>query len=343
MADVSLENEPSADVFVPTKRLKGKSYRKAAEEPVDLTSDSEEPVKKYPGPSGLMMEVVIPVHGKSVSSTSLATTPATTPAPSSSGAESNMSDEESDVPRAMNRRATAKKPIIISDDESSDEDAQPAKSRKAAPAKKSHKRSKESSGSSSDYEDGEDDYEDESESAEGTASDSDSVQASDSEEEPKSRMKAKKKAPAKKPAPKHGKKQSLPSSEASEEDMAVDDPPPKAKASGKKRKAEGDEKEKPVKKQKRREETDPWKLESAGVKRDWTQMQAPPLEMFHFSRIVVDEYTYLDGKTHSMVTRQSGDRKWVLSGTVSYSSSHFILKVCADHKQISHPYMISAR
>lgn len=318
-------------MFVPTKRLKGKSYREAAndkevvhaEEPVDITSDTEEPVKKYPGPSGLMVEVVIPVHEKSTSSTSHATTPATTPAPSSSGAESDMSDEESDALRARKGRGAAKKYIIISDDESDDEDIPPVKSRKAAPAKKSHKKGKASSGSSSDYED-EEDYKDESESAEGTTSDSDSVQASDSDEL-ESKTKAKKKAPAKRPAPKRGKKQSLPSSEASEEDMAVDDLP-KAKASGKKRKAEGDGKEKPAKKQKRREETDPWKLESAGVKRDWTQMQAPPLEMFHFSRIVVDEYTYLDGKTHSMVTRQSGDRKWVLSGTVSYSPSHFILK-----------------
>lgn len=317
-------------MFVPTKRLKGKSYREAAndkevvhaEEPVDITSDTEEPVKKYPGPSGLMVEVVIPVHEKSTSSTSHATTPATTPAPSSSGAESDMSDEESDALRARKGRGAAKKYIIISDDESDDEDIPPVKSRKAAPAKKSHKKGKASSGSS-DYED-EEDYKDDSESAEGTTSDSDSVQASDSDEL-ESKTKAKKKAPAKKLAPKRGKKQSLPSSEASEEDMAVDDPP-KAKASGKKRKAEGDGKEKPAKKQKRREETDPWKLESAGVKRDWTQMQAPPLEMFHFSRIVVDEYTYLDGKTHSMVTRQSGDRKWVLSGTVSYSPSHFILK-----------------
>lgn len=326
---ISIENEPPANVVVPTKRLKGKSYREAAddkkaikvEETVDLTSDTEEPVKKkYPGPSGLKMEVVIPVYGKSVSSSapssSRATTPATTPAPSSSGAESNMSDEESDAPRARKRRATARKSIIISDDE----DIPPVKSRKAAPPKKGRKTGKASSGSSSDYEDGEDDYEDESESAEETASESESVQASDSDEEPKSKSKAKKKAPAKKPAPKRGKKQSLPSSEASEEDMDVDDPPPKAnaKANGKKRKAEGDAKEKPAKKQKKREETDPWKLESAGVKRDWTQMQAPPLEMFHFSRIVVDEYTYLDGRTHSMVTRQSGDRKWVLSGTVSY-------------------------
>ena len=44
-------------------------------------------------------------------------------------------------------------------------------------------------------------------------------------------------------------------------------------------------------------------------------MQAPPLEMFHFARKVVDEYTYLDGKIHALVTRLTAERHWVLSGT----------------------------
>ncbi|KXN87439.1 Putative SWI/SNF-like matrix-associated actin-dependent [Leucoagaricus sp. SymC.cos] len=51
------------------------------------------------------------------------------------------------------------------------------------------------------------------------------------------------------------------------------------------------------------------------VKRDWTQMQAPPMEIFHFARKVIDEYTYLDGKIHSLITKLSAERKWVLSGT----------------------------
>ena len=46
-------------------------------------------------------------------------------------------------------------------------------------------------------------------------------------------------------------------------------------------------------------------------------MQSPPLEMFHFARKVVDEYTYLDGKIHALVTRITADRHWVLSGTAS--------------------------
>ena len=44
-------------------------------------------------------------------------------------------------------------------------------------------------------------------------------------------------------------------------------------------------------------------------------MLSPPLEMFHFARKVVDEYTYLDGKIHALVTRITADRHWVLSGT----------------------------
>ncbi|KAF9224022.1 hypothetical protein BS17DRAFT_703902 [Gyrodon lividus] len=67
--------------------------------------------------------------------------------------------------------------------------------------------------------------------------------------------------------------------------------------------------------QKRREDTDPWHLETVAVKRNWTEMHSPPLETFHFARVVVDEYTYLTGKVHSMVTKLTADRRWVLSGT----------------------------
>ncbi|EGN96836.1 hypothetical protein SERLA73DRAFT_93465 [Serpula lacrymans var. lacrymans S7.3] len=66
---------------------------------------------------------------------------------------------------------------------------------------------------------------------------------------------------------------------------------------------------------KKRKDTDPWGLESAAVKKDWTQMRAPPLETFYFSRVVVDEYTYLEGKVHSLVTKLTAERRWVLSGT----------------------------
>ena len=72
---------------------------------------------------------------------------------------------------------------------------------------------------------------------------------------------------------------------------------------------------KPPKEKKRREDSDPWKLNSSTVQNNWKKMQAPPLEMFHFARKIVDEYTYLDGKVLSMVTRVQAERLWVLSGT----------------------------
>lgn len=111
-------------------------------------------------------------------------------------------------------------------------------------------------------------------------------------------------------------KASTSSSKSDDDSMDVDEPLSSSseKSGGKKRKA-ASTKDAPVKKQKRREDTDPWRLESVAVRRDWKQMKSPPLEIFHFARIVVDEYTYLTGKVHSMVTKLTADRRWVLSGT----------------------------
>lgn len=64
-----------------------------------------------------------------------------------------------------------------------------------------------------------------------------------------------------------------------------------------------------------RVEGDPWKLKSSAVKKDWRKMQAPPLEMFHFDRLVVDEYTYLKGQIHAGITCLKSKFRWVLSGT----------------------------
>lgn len=86
---------------------------------------------------------------------------------------------------------------------------------------------------------------------------------------------------------------------------------------------DGDESNKPKKSKPKantkpkvpRESKDPWKLKGAATKRDYTQMLAPPLEMFHWSRIIIDEYTYLDGKLLSLISRLTTERIWVLSGT----------------------------
>jgi hypothetical protein len=107
------------------------------------------------------------------------------------------------------------------------------------------------------------------------------------------------------------------SAKSDDDSMDVDEPPssPSSEKSGSKKRKVASAKDAPAKKQKRREDTDPWHLESVAVKRDWTEMRSPPLEIFHFARVVVDEYTYLTGKVHSMVTKLTADRRWVLSGT----------------------------
>ena len=37
------------------------------------------------------------------------------------------------------------------------------------------------------------------------------------------------------------------------------------------------------------------------VKKDWKQMTCPSFEMFHWKRLVVDEFTYLDRKDTEIV------------------------------------------
>ncbi|CAG7850002.1 SubName: Full=Uncharacterized protein {ECO:0000313/EMBL:CCA72586.1} [Serendipita indica DSM 11827] len=103
-------------------------------------------------------------------------------------------------------------------------------------------------------------------------------------------------------------------------------PKPKAveKSPGKKRKNEGDENDGPpakkakvVKPKKSRATMDPWKLSDKAIRENWTQMRAPPLDMFHFHRLVIDEFTYTKKEhvSHAIVTRLSASCRWVMSGT----------------------------
>jgi SNF2-related domain len=69
------------------------------------------------------------------------------------------------------------------------------------------------------------------------------------------------------------------------------------------------------KKAKNRTWRDAWKLKTPIVRNNWRKMQAPLIEMFHFNRLVVDEYTYLEGKIHAVITSINADHRWVLSGT----------------------------
>eukprot|EP00656_Telonema_subtile_P051714 TRINITY_DN7029_c0_g1_i2.p1 TRINITY_DN7029_c0_g1~~TRINITY_DN7029_c0_g1_i2.p1 ORF type:complete len:486 (-),score=177.86 TRINITY_DN7029_c0_g1_i2:127-1584(-) len=70
--------------------------------------------------------------------------------------------------------------------------------------------------------------------------------------------------------------------------------------------------------------TDPWGLRSKGVEKDWHQMKCPPLEMFFWSRLVVDEFHYLNDKADrarvlSVVSKGlKASCRWALSGTTPH-------------------------
>ncbi|SPO39060.1 uncharacterized protein PSFLO_04539 [Pseudozyma flocculosa] len=65
-------------------------------------------------------------------------------------------------------------------------------------------------------------------------------------------------------------------------------------------------------------EPDPWNLASPVVRRDWKEMTCPPLEMFLWNRVVVDEFHYIAeaaDRTLAGVTSLQARAKWILSGT----------------------------
>jgi len=236
---------------------------------------------------------------------------------SQSSAATEDSEPDSDAQRLIKRRASTKKPaIVISDDEDENvtseyeaEDDELRDNREKISLKKAAQkiRSKPKpppSSASSDYE----------ESEAGTPSEDEIDYPSPSDDERSNRKKPSKPLPKpRKKSKSTGSQTASSKDETDRDDMDIDESPPKTNGKATKRKATDD---KPAaKKQKRREDTDPWKLESSAVKRDWTLMKAPPLEMFHFARVVVDEYTYLDGKAHALVTNLTAERHWVLSGT----------------------------
>ncbi|GAA6033422.1 hypothetical protein JCM8097_006743 [Rhodosporidiobolus ruineniae] len=58
-----------------------------------------------------------------------------------------------------------------------------------------------------------------------------------------------------------------------------------------------------------------WKLDSKEVRKDWTQMKCPPLAMFSFARVIVDEFSYTEGAALVGVHSCRGRARWILSGT----------------------------
>ncbi len=215
----------------------------------------------------------------------------------SSSEEQSDGGEEQPV-RRLGRKVSK---MVVYNVDSDSEEEKPTKSAKA----KGKMVSKKARSESPDFvvfdsDDGEENEEEEKASFEVSDEDSDA---------PKSKSRAKPKAKPKASAKPKTKARKSESEDAMDVDEAVSTSEPSSTTSKKRKRVEKVEKPKEL-----REAKDPWKLRGA-AKPDWKQMQSPPLEMFHFARKVVDEYTYLDGKIHSLVTRLSADRHWVLSGT----------------------------
>lgn len=210
-----------------------------------------------------------------------------------SSGEDDQSDDDEERPVQRLGRGVSKMAVYV------DSDSEEEKPTKAARGAKKKARSE-----SPDFIVSDSDGEDEDDSDE-------SVDDSDGEDSDAPKAKSRAKAKGKGKAIAKPKKTARKSE--SEEAMDVDEPASTSEASSSKSKKRKRE-EKPKKPKELREAKDPWKLLGA-AKRDWKKMQSPPLEMFHFARKVVDEYTYLDGKIHALVTRITADRHWVLSGT----------------------------
>ncbi|KAF8338028.1 uncharacterized protein EI90DRAFT_3279585 [Cantharellus anzutake] len=95
-------------------------------------------------------------------------------------------------------------------------------------------------------------------------------------------------------------------------------PPPKKQKSAESKAPLKPKKAPPAKKEKPKElkhMVDPWKLKSNAVRQDYTEMRCPPLELFHFNRLVIDEFTYVEGKIYPLITSLKSDHRWILSGT----------------------------
>lgn len=297
-----LEEEPEAAPVLAKKRLKGKQYQVAAEmkDKAKLESFKSETYRAKRTPSGHIPEVVIPRKMKKLKLAS--------------------GDEAQDTRTSRPKRKVGSSSRVSEGDLDSDDAAGDGDS--------DYEDQDEDQGIESDDDvevEVEDDHEDSDDPAEKKKSQrskrplpassrsttTDDMAGDQSSEEKVSKWKTKGKA---KVEPKVTKGKARSKSDTEDDSMDVDDPPsPASASSAKKRKAAGSSGA-PTKKRKR-EDTDPWLLGSDKVKRDWTQMRAPPLEVFHFARVVVDEYTYLGGKVHSMVTKLTADRRWVLSGT----------------------------
>jgi len=67
---------------------------------------------------------------------------------------------------------------------------------------------------------------------------------------------------------------------------------------------------------KAKEEEDPWGLREGKVRDNWGCLRCPPLELFAWARVVVDEFTYLQERDREVVcSGLQATFRWCLSGT----------------------------
>ncbi|KAJ3149706.1 hypothetical protein HDU86_006883 [Geranomyces michiganensis] len=140
-------------------------------------------------------------------------------------------------------------------------------------------------------------------------------------EEPKAKVaKAASKKADKKPA---AEKQALKKAEAKK--------PVTKKTAAKKPAAKKPQAKKPATPAKlaKKEDSDPWGLRSSLVRKNWKAMRSPLFEMFNFNRLVVDEYTYLDGHIYAGVINTRASKRWILSGTPDYQDFQSVKKIAA--------------
>ena len=60
---------------------------------------------------------------------------------------------------------------------------------------------------------------------------------------------------------------------------------------------------------------DHWGLESAQAQYDWRDIKSVPVELFHWRRVIVDEFTYLRPSDKCVVMGLQAESRWCLSGT----------------------------
>ncbi|KIM21844.1 hypothetical protein M408DRAFT_29225 [Serendipita vermifera MAFF 305830] len=306
------ENIETQEQFVQRKRLKGKAYAEANQEKSKV-------LKELPSTRGEDSEVVaLPIKRKQSNKAKAApkeTRPREVLSPSSinsgptrqflgvvppkvEGANAKewlkSSAAQASLAQKGRRKSVARKVIsLVDSDDSESSDIESSKK-----SDESFQHASEESHSESD----DDEVEPSSEDDVVVISDdeSDIVVKKKYKPQPKT---AKRPAKAVKEA-KRGQKRKNMASDAENEGEEQNEGPPAKKA-------------KIVKPKKSRATTDPWKLGDSEVQKDWTQMKAPPLDMFHFHRVVVDEFTYTKKEhvSHAIVTQLSATCRWVMSGT----------------------------